>query len=470
MSIFRYNFTGVQNRDLKKYLHSKLDFEKWEESIAEDAIFAHYRHFRKISYGFPMAKNHFVIMKRLLKKISKDYEMPHIIFDKKNDKEVLLKNVDFIESNGSIYYLRNGEGKKEFFNYNLTNINSLSKLIIEKYKDIDDNVQFILEKSNKNLLLFQKNSFEFRTYVLVVQIEKKIYTFLYPLLIVNFGVENIVMTDFLKFLDIEYDNKTNIESYHPFLEKIYELCKKTATSIANVCKLSNNIYKLENEEKYKKSKKSQMQYQLFALDIIFNEDKQPFLIDIIHNPVYQVSKEESKTIREKNKMFDDILDNFVVNFAKFDEINYDDSRFILLTEDTQYFEYKMIIAKKISDDFVENIDILSKDGEKFLVKCLNDYASELKTDNEIFSKKINIDDMNKNKNKMSPIIVKENKKEVVDECIFEEEKDDTVEKKIENLLQKERKDKIVGIASATLPIFLATYLAKKTYQSFTKKD
>jgi hypothetical protein len=105
MSIFRYNFNGVQNQDLKKYLHSKLDFEKWEESIAQDAIVAHYRNFSKISYGFPMAKNHFVIMKKLLKNYSKEYEMPYILFDKKNYKEVLMKNVDFIESNGSVYYL-----------------------------------------------------------------------------------------------------------------------------------------------------------------------------------------------------------------------------------------------------------------------------------------------------------------------------------------------------------------------------
>lgn len=458
MSIFRYNFNGVQNQDLKKYLHSKLDFEKWEESIAQDAIVSHYRNFSKISYGFPMARNHFVIMKKLLKNFSKEYEMPYIIFDKKNEKEVLMKNIDFIESNGSVYYLRNGEGKKDFFNYNLTNINSLSKLVTEKYKDADENLQFILEKSKKIPLFFQGNSFELRTYILVVQIDKKIYTFLYPLLIAQFGVENINMAEFLDFLDIGYDNNSNINSYHVLLEKIYQLVEKTATVIANVCKLSNNIYKIENENKYKKSTKPNMQYNLFALDIILNDDKQPFLVDIIHNPVYKVSKEESKTIREKNKMFDDILDNFVRYFAKFSRISYDNSRFILLTESPQYFEYKLIISKKINDDFIENIDFLSKDGEKFLVKCLNDEMAELGTNNASF--------LNNKKEKEKEIVHQ-------NECIFDEipEKNEVIiEKKIDDLLSKERTDKIVGIASATLPIFLATYLAKKTYQSFTKKE
>jgi hypothetical protein len=129
--------------------------------------------------------------------------MPYIIFDKKNDKDILLKNIDFIDSNDSVYYLRNGEGKKEFFNYNLTNINTLSKIILEKYKDSDENIQFILEKLKKNHLLFQGNSFELRTYVLIVQIDKKIYTFLYPLLIAHFGVENINMAEFLDFLELQ---------------------------------------------------------------------------------------------------------------------------------------------------------------------------------------------------------------------------------------------------------------------------
>ena len=90
------------------------------------------------------------------------------------------------------------------------------------------------------------------------------------------------------------------------------------------------------------------------------------------------------------------------------------------------------------------------------MKCLNDEVTELGTNNVTF-------------------LTKEKEKEIThkDDCIFEEiiDKNDVIiEKKIDDLLSKERTDKIVGIASATLPIFLATYLAKKTYQSFTKKE
>lgn len=74
---------------------------------------------------------------------------------------------------------------------------------------------------------------------------------MYPLLIAQFGVENINMAEFLDFLDIGYDNNSNINSYHVLLNKIYQIVEKTATVIANVCKLSNNIYKIENEKKCK---------------------------------------------------------------------------------------------------------------------------------------------------------------------------------------------------------------------------
>ena len=468
MSIFRYNFNLIQNSDIKRYLHSKMDSEKWEESLAVDATFAHFRYFSKISYGFPMAPNHFVIMKKFLKKYSENYELPFIFFDKKNEKEILQKNIEFIEQN-CLYYLRNGEGKRDFFNYNLTSISDVNKIIIDKYKDTTNNVEFVLEKSTKNLLLFQGNSFEFRTYVLIVQIDKKIYTFLYPLLIAHFGVENINISEFLQFLDIEYQDNPNILSCHPLLDKIYQLVKNSTAVISNVVKLTNHIYKIENSNKYKNSKKPQMQYHLYALDIIFNKDKQPFLLDIVHNPIYNISKEESKTIREKNKMINDIIENFVVNFTKFNAINYDNRRFILLTEGTQYFEFKLIISKKINDDlnnFEGNIDILSKDGEKFLIKCLNEKnMDEFNTDNSNFVKKIKNDD-----EKISITIKKESNVEN-DDCIFEHKNDDiTIDKKIEDLLRKEKKEKIIGIASATLPIFFASYLVKKTYQSFTKKN
>ena len=113
----------------------------------------------------------------------------------------------------------------------------------------------------------------------------------------------------------------------------------------------------------------------------------------------------------------------------------------------------MIISKKVNDEFIENNDFLSKDGENFLIKCLNDDSIDFKVDNESFIHKV-----------IEPSM------EVEPECIFKDKKEEIVEKKIDNLLQKEKNEKLFGIASATIPIFLTTYLAKKTYETFIKKD
>ena len=463
MSIYRYNLNEIQNRDIKKYLQSKLNFEKWEDSMIEDAIFSHFSYFNKISYGFPLSKNFFIIIKKLLKKNLQEYELPYIFFDKKTEKEILYKNIDFFED--AIYYLRNSEGKREIYNYKLSTIDSVRKIIMTKFKDYNDDSQFLLEKSNKNVLLFQGNSFELRTYILVVKIDKKIYTFLYPLLIFHFGVDNINMIDLLKFLDVEYENGSKIDSFHPIMNEIYSLVQKTANIIANLVKLTNNIYKIENIEKYKKSNKSQMQYHLYALDIILNQDKKPFLIDIIDNPFYSTSKEELKIIKEKNKIFNDIIDNFVIPFSKYSNILFDNSEFIILTDKNQYFDYKLLICKKINDEFI-NKHFLSKDGENFLIKILNDPNIEFKTDNSAFLKNIKL------KNRYDDDIEKIIKNsENNSECIFEEEKVDiNIDKKIEDLIIKEKKEKLIGIASATIPIFIASYIAKKTYETLTKKN
>jgi hypothetical protein len=272
------------------------------------------------------------------------------------------------------------------------------------------------------------------------------------------------MMDLLKFLDIQYENESKIESFHTIMNDIYNLVQKTANIIANVVKLTNYIYKIENSEKYKKSSKSTMQYHLYALDIILNQDKKPFLIDIVENPFYSNAKEELKIIKAKNKIFNDIIENFVLPFSKYSNITFDDSEFILLTEKNQYFEYKILINKKLNDDAISK-DYLSKDGENFLIKILNDPTIEFKTDNHLFLKNINLKNRCDDIEQLDKILEKES------ECIFEQEKQDiNIDKKIDELLSKERKEKIVGIASATIPIFIASYLAKKTYQTLTKKD
>ena len=206
-----------------------------------------------------------------------------------------------------------------------------------------------------------------------------------------------------------------------------------------------------------------MQYHLYTLDIILNQNRQPFLIDILYNPVYEVSKEDTKIIREKNKIYDDIIENFINYFAKFNTINYNNSKFIILNNITQYFDYKLLITKKVNDNFNESTEFLSNDGEKFLIKCLNDYGDEFITDNSSFL----TDKTNKPIEKKNIILDSNFEKE----CIFEKKDEKTeqvIEKKINELINQESKEKIIGIASATLPLLLATYLAKKTYQSFTK--
>ena len=438
MSIFRYNFNFIPYRDLQDFFNSKMESEKWEESIANDATIAHYSHSRKISYGFPKSSNMKIIIKKILKELGDSYVLPFIHFYKKDINHILLNNTLFVED--GIYYLRNSDGKKELYNYPLKSIDEINKIILNKYKESNDNVQFILEKLVKKPCLFKGNSFEIRVYVLFVRIEKKYYTFLYPLLLIHFGINDINMTEFMQFLEIGYDNSNNINSSHPILKNLYKLIQKTALVISNFINITNHIYELENGMKNKNLNKSKLQYQLYALDIILNEDNTPFLIDIVFNPIFSNSDISSKILRENKKMYNDIFDNFIIYYNNEKKINLENSNFIILTDTPQYIDYKILICKKISEN--DNLSLVNKFE---LVSFKNNHLN----------------------------IENEHGGGCEDDCDFDAENkkinDIIINKKINDLLQKERKEKIIGIASATIPIFLASYLVKKTYQSFTKK-
>lgn len=470
MSIFRYNFNFIPYRDLRDFLKSKMESVKWEESIANDATIAHYSYSRKISYGFPKSQNINIIIKKILKELGDSYVLPFLHFYKKDMNHILLNNILFIED--GIYYLRNSDGKKELYNYPLKSIEEINKIILNKYKESNDNTQFILEKSIKKPVLFKGNSFEIRVYVLFVRIDKKYYTFLYPVLLFHFGVNDINMTEFMQFLEFGYDNSDNINGSHPILKNLYKLIQKTTLVISSFIKITNHIYEIENGMKTKNYNKSKLQYQLYALDIILNEDNMPFLIDIVCNPNFSVLDLPSKISREKKKIYNDIFDNFVIHYNNENKINIENSNFIILTETPQHIDYKILICKKMCDNDELNNDIFNKElitnqGEDLAIKLLSENISKLENDNLSLLNKFELVPSKSIKSEHEHEHDHEHRRD--SDCDFNNNSDKIINKKIDDLLKKENKEKIIGIASATLPIFLATYLAKKTYQSFTKK-
>lgn len=470
MSIFRYNFNFIPYRDLRDFLNSKMESEKWEESIANDSTIAHYSHSKKLSYGFPKSSNMKIIIKKILKELGDSYVLPFLHFYKKDMNHVLLNNTLFIED--GIYYLRNSDGKKELYNYPLKSIEEINKIILTKYKESNDNTQFILEKSIKKPSLFKGNSFEIRVYVLFVRIDKKYYSFLYPLLITHFGINEINMTEFIQFLDIGYDNSDNINSSHLLLKNLYKIIYKTSLVISSFITITNYIYEIENGIKNKNFSKSKLQYQLYALDFILNDDKIPFLIDIVFNPRFGSLELQPKILKESKKIYNDIFDNFVIHYNNEKKINLENSNFIVLTETPQYIDYKILICKKISDnDNISNKELITNQGEDLAIKLLFENILKLGNDNFslvnkfelVSSKNINIKDDNE---RVFENIIDHG---FEDGCDFDNNNDKIIIKKIDNLIQKDKKDKIIEIASVTIPIFLATYLAKKTYQSYNKK-
>ena len=100
-------------------------------------------------------------------------------------------------------------------------------------------IEFILEKSNKNLLLFQGNSFEFRTYVLIIQIDKKIYTD------DNISRATEFMNEYadkiIKLMELVKKNNVNLFDEHDYyyLNNVDYIYIKEALNACNVIQVSN---------------------------------------------------------------------------------------------------------------------------------------------------------------------------------------------------------------------------------------
>ena len=114
-----------------------------------------------------------------------------------------------------------------------------------------------------------------------------------------------------------------------------------------------------------------------------------------------------------------------------------------------------------------NKELITNQGEDLAIKLLSENISKLENDNLSLLNKFELVPSKSIKSEHEHEHDHEHRRD--SDCDFNNNSDKIINKKIDDLLKKENKEKIIGIASATLPIFLATYLAKKTYQSFTKK-
>lgn len=504
MRTSRFNFNLISHRDLRKFLTKIMEGEKWEFSSAHDATLAHYQYQPKISYGFPHSRNMKLITKKLLREQNNDFILPFLHFNRKNMDEVLSDNADFLED--GIYYFRNSEGKRELYNYPVKSLEQIQKIVNFKYKKANNDMHFLLEKSVKKPLVFNGNSFELRAYILILRIGKKYYTFLYPSIFANFGTKNIEKTEFLKYLDL--DTGEYVNGLSPLMKDIYKLLQKTSLIISNYLSVTNKVYSVENEIKVVNKDinyfKSEFQYNLYGVDITINQDFKPFLSDIIFNPIFGAMDSSPKIGKEKTKIYNDLMNNFVIFYDSHKRINFDNSNFVLLTETPQKIPYRWFVGKKLFDENGESKfddtleyasevqDFITNQGENLVQNILFENKNTLTNDNLNMVSKIGLKPSYNNefvnsdylissavggmseeytmKTDLEEFVEKKNTKK----CDFEPEKKKpevnlNIDKKIIELKTKEKKDDIINIAKTTIPILTLAYAAKKTINAINNK-
>lgn len=513
-----FNFNLISHRDLRKFLTKKMEIEKWEFSSAFDANLAHYSYQPQMSYGFPHSKNMKIISKKLLRELELGFVMPFLTFGKDNMNHVFEENHSFLED--GVYYFRNAEGKKELYNYPVKTFEHIQKIVNAKYKKSSNDTQFILEKSVKKPFIFNGNQFETRVYVLVTRIAKKYHTFIYPSIFFNFGTSDINKAGFFEALGINDE----ITSNNPLIKEIYKLVQKTALVISNYLSVTNRVYSVESDIKNISKKEidffqSEFQFNLYGIDITIDENLKPFLIDIVYNPIFGLIDIPSKVAKEKSKMYNDIIENFVIFYKNNKRVNLDSSNFVLLYDVIPYQEYKCFISKKIFDESSDSKyddsleyssdikDFITSQGEQLVEHILFENKDNLSNDNLILGnrmglKPINSEDFINNDYLISSAnggigeeytfhnslmdymkkreddfekcyfdsFINEEQKNVAKTKTTTELEDENIQKKINELIQKEKANKMMNVAKSTIPVLGLLFALKKGYSIIKDKN
>ena len=478
MSISKFNFNMINHVDLRKFLSKKLETLKWEFSSAHEANLAHYKYNPPMAYNFVHTKNMKIIIKKVLREMNCEFILPFIYFNNRNMIRILEENAYFF--NNGIFYFKCADGKREFMHQAVKTPEEIYRIMNSRYKESTDN--FILEKSEKKMAMFESEIFDLRCYLLVVRIGKKYYTFLYPTVFANFN-SSINKRNFLKSLGfIDFDE---ISGRLPLMKNIYNLIQKTATVLANYIELTGKISKLENDMKGIKNKNIDFQFNLYGVDIILDGEKNPYLSDIAMNPFFSLKLNDTKIIKEKIKIYNDILDNFVNAYDKTGKINHQKSDFILLNNIPQEAQYKWVISLKNDselDDTIEyNLDeknFITPQGETLVQSMIIENKDNLSTDNEELLSKIGLKPLANDK-----YIISESKLRIYEmeneyltnaykDLNYKNDDEDYIQSKLDNLYVNERRGRVknsfIRLLGRTMPVIGLLYGAKMAYDEKMK--
>jgi len=227
---------------------------------------------------------------------------------------------------------------------------------------------------------------------------------------------------------------------------------------------------------------SDFQFNIYGVDLIISADKKPYLSDIALNPTLGLMNLKQKVIREKIKIYDDLINNFIIDYDRTGRISVEKSDFVLLNKTPQDVFYRWVICQKgiyDSDDSMEyNVDgneFVTNNGESLVQSMMMNNINSLNNDNEELNTKIGIkpilSDSYFSKEQLTIDGIGEEYIVKNFEDLNLEQHDKIMQAKINELIPKkkpEKKKNLMGIATKTIPIIGLLYAAKKTYSHLKK--
>ena len=442
MKLGSYNFNNVLYSDLKKFLSKKMEKEKWDFNNAIDSDLSYFVYGKTIQYGFPIGVNFKSVIRRILKKKNNDF----------------IPKYDEVDYNTMFNYTNNYFiGKKCYLkSSNLPYDQPIYLIKNKEYlkKTIHPDNKYFLEEEVKNPLHLDNKNFELRTKILIIRRKNNFFLFHYPTIFVQSGkeiTENLILDEIV-------------------LNDIHELVFKTGNVLLNYLRNACSIYLLETKKDINLNEN--IQFELVGIDIVLDKNFKPYLSDIILNPSFGLVKNAKAVQREKISIYTDIIDNFLIPAFNDEEFNLTKSKFHVMTKFKPNINIKHFFSKKtftinqetINIEDLEYQDKITESGEKMVENLLNMKITELNNDNELLIEKISF---------IPPEIMFDQNKLIMNDYLLDEienpiEEEEDTQCEYLNTIHHSDHNILKNVFYLT-PWFGAVFLAKKTYQSISRK-
>jgi hypothetical protein len=382
----KYGNIFTHQRELHQYNINLLKKKNWHYS-EKNNNFDNFKKGKQIMKGFPYASSSKLRIKLLLENTI--FNTDFIYFTKKNYLEVINEQSHIFKYD--LLFLKKSNGSQGKHVFPIRNKNDVIKIMENKYHKYHENTNFILEKGISKPLLFKEKKFDLRVYLLFVRKDDTYYSYLFPQWFLRTS-NTVYNADSLKKKNMLTNTSVNgKKANNQFVfqkisningENMNTLNKNLYNCLFYFSKKWKEYLKDANFRYFNKELTNGLQFNLFGIDIIFDEKLNPYILEINYNPLFAASKSIKDIRILKRKMWKYIIYDFINSYSETSTLK--TNHFIDLNNEKMSINDFDKLAETCNQNIINDDEDIDIDDNSYISNDENDndYDSDDNTNDE----------------------------------------------------------------------------------------